>query len=180
MGISDHTRLINKGTMKITLPKIKLLFLLKHRNTPWNPDEQYASELSSGLLNSVRFITRMLEQSFRSCQPYLEQVADGNGINCVVTRVRPQVVVIEALWVTPEKLSELCQIHPDVKWIIRLHSEVPFLANEGIAMDWLNRYTQINDRVMIAANSPRATRELSLLLHHNVLHLPNCYEIENS
>lgn len=164
----------------ITLPKTKLLFLLKQRNTAWNPGEEYASELSSGLLNSVRFITKMIEKSFGFCQPHLEQVVDANSINRVVTQFKPQVVIIEALWVTPEKLSELCRLHPDVKWVIRLHSEVPFLANEGIAMDWLNRYVQVSDRVLIAANSLRAARELSQLVRRNVLHLPNCYEIEIS
>jgi len=172
---------INNSAMKpITLPKTTLLFLLKRRDTHWNPSDQYASELSSGLLNSVRFITKMIEKSFGFCQPHLEQVADGNGVDRVVAQIRPQVVIIEALWVTPEKLSELCRLHPDVKWVIRLHSEVPFLANEGIAMDWLNRYVQVSDRVLIAANSHRAARELSQLLHRNVLHLPNCYEIEIS
>jgi len=164
----------------ITLPKTTLLFLLKQRNTFWSSGDEYASELSSGLLNSVRFITRMIEKSFGFCQPYLEQVVDGNGVDRVVSQIGPQVVIIEALWVTPEKLSELCRLHPDVKWVIRLHSEVPFLANEGIAMDWLNRYVQVSDRVLIAANSHRAARELSQLLHRNVLHLPNCYEIEIS
>lgn len=172
---------INISAMKsITLPKTTLLFLLKQRNTFWSSGDEYASELSSGLLNSVRFITRMIEKSFGFCQPYLEQVVDGNGVDRVVSQIGPQVVIIEALWVTPEKLSELCQLHPGVKWVIRLHSEVPFLANEGIAMDWLNRYNQISSRVLIAANSPRAARELSQLLQRNVLYLPNCYEIENS
>lgn len=164
----------------ITLPKTPILFLLKRRNTVWNSDDHYASELSSGLLNSVRFITRMIDKNFGCCQPYLEQVPDANAIDRAVTLVKPQVVIIEALWITPEKLSELCRIHPSVKWIVRLHSEVPFLANEGIAMDWLNRYVQISSRVMIAANSSRAARELSQLLRCNVLYLPNCYEIENS
>lgn len=164
----------------ITLPKTTLLFLLKQRNTVWGSGDEYASELSSGLLNSVRFVARMIEKSFGFCQPYLEQVVDGNGVDRVVSQIGPQVVIIEALWVTPEKLSELCQLHPGVKWVIRLHSEVPFLANEGIAMDWLNRYNQISGRVLIAANSLRAARELSQLLQRNVLYLPNCYEIENS
>lgn len=164
----------------ITLPKTKILFLLKQRSTVWNPGDQYASELSSGLLNSVRFVTRMIDKNFGCCQPHLEQVPDANAIDRAVTKIKPQLAIIEALWVTPEKLSELCQIHPDVKWIVRLHSEVPFLANEGIAMDWLNRYVQISSRVMIAANSSRAARELNQLLRCNVLYLPNCYEIENS
>lgn len=163
----------------ITLPKTKLLFLLKRRNIVWNPDEQYATELSSGLLNSVRFITRMIEKNFGFCEPLLEQVIDANSIDRMVHQHKPQVVIIEALWVTPEKLSELVGLHPLVRWVVRLHSEVPFLANEGIAMDWLNRYTQITGHVTIAANSPRAVRELTGLLNNTVLYLPNCYEIEN-
>jgi hypothetical protein len=172
---------INKFAMpktSTTLPLTKILFVLKKRNTVWNTSDQYAAELSSGLLNSVRFVTKMIRENFGQCLPVLEQVVDGNDINRVVVQHKPNLVIIEALWATPEKLNELSSLHPNVKWIVRLHSEVPFLANEGVAMEWLNGYS-LNRKIFVATNSVRAQRELNQLLHRDVLYLPNCYEIEN-
>jgi|LakMenEpi03Aug12_release.lakeMendotaPanAssembly.Ray.scaffolds.fasta_scaffold661679_1 hypothetical protein len=161
-----------------TLPLTKILFVLKKRNTVWNTSDQYAAELSSGLLNSVRFVTKMIRENFGQCLPVLEQVVDGNDINRVVFQHKPNLVIIEALWATPEKINELSSLYPNVKWIVRLHSEVPFLANEGVAMEWLNGYS-LNRKIFVATNSVRAQRELNQLLHRDVLYLPNCYEIEN-
>jgi hypothetical protein len=161
-----------------TLLLTKILFVLKKRNTVWNTSDQYAAELSSGLLNSVRFVTKMIRENFGQCLPVLEQVVDGNDINRVVFQHKPNLVIIEALWATPEKINELSSLYPNVKWIVRLHSEVPFLANEGVAMEWLNGYS-LNRKIFVATNSVRAQRELNQLLHRDVLYLPNCYEIEN-
>jgi hypothetical protein len=172
---------INKFAMpktSTTLPLTKILFVLKKRNTVWNTSDQYAAELSSGLLNSVRFVTKMIRENFGQCLPVLEQVVDGNDINRVVVQHKPNLVIIEALWATPEKINELSSLYPNVKWIVRLHSEVPFLANEGVAMEWLNGYS-LNRKIFVATNSVRAQRELNQLLHRDVLYLPNCYEIEN-
>jgi hypothetical protein len=172
---------INKFAMpktSTTLPLTKILFVLKKRNTVWNTSDQYAAELSSGLLNSVRFVSKMIRENFGQCLPVLEQVVDGNDINRVVFQHKPNLVIIEALWATPEKLNELSSLYPNVKWIVRLHSEVPFLANEGVAMEWLNGYS-LNRKIFVATNSVRAQRELNQLLHRDVLYLPNCYEIEN-
>jgi hypothetical protein len=172
---------INKFAMpktSTTLPLTKILFVLKKRNTVWNTSDQYAAELSSGLLNSVRFVSKMIRENFGQCLPVLEQVVDGNDINRVVVQHKPNLVIIEALWATPEKLNELSSLYPNVKWVVRLHSEVPFLANEGVAMEWLNGYS-LNRKIFVATNSVRAQRELNQLLHRDVLYLPNCYEIEN-
>jgi hypothetical protein len=65
------------------------------------------------------------------------EVIDNNGIDREVTKYKPTHVIIEALWVIPSKFEILTKLHPNVKWIIRLHSEIPFLANEGIAMEWM-------------------------------------------
>jgi hypothetical protein len=162
--------------------KKKIQFILKYRENqwsecPWNPDEPYAEQLSSGLCNSVQFITQMIAHRFGDCTLDLAHVIDGHGIDREVTRFRPDIVIIEAIWVPPYKFHELTRLHPKVNWVIRLHSEVPFLANEGIAMDWLCQYLE-HPRVRIAANSERMARELGLILEHSVIHLPNCYEIQ--
>ena len=155
----------------------KILFLLKKRHQIWNEDDQYASELSSGLLNSVRFVAHMINRALGPCRADMSQVHDANAIDREIHYQRPHMVVIEALWVTPDKLRELSTKYPQIIWVVRLHSEVPFLANEGMAMQWLTQYRQV-PRVRIGANSSRLRAELADLLDTDILHLPNFYEHE--
>ena len=103
------------------------------------------------------------------------QVVDGNAVDREVSRQQPNLVIVEAIWVTPDKLRELTAKYPQISWVVRLHSEVPFLANEGVALDWISRYVQI-DGVRLAANSRRLARELSKLLSADIFYLPNYYE----
>lgn len=114
------------------------------------------------------------------------QVADSNDITPVVTQYRPTHVVVGALWVPPEKFQQLQRLHPHVQWIVRNHSEMPFVSMEGIAVDWLLRYVD-NDNVRVACNSPRALAALRHLvasahpdwaldeIRDSVIYLPNTY-----
>lgn len=134
--------------------------------------------VSTGLRNSAQLVVDMLVANGIAAQ--LVSVADNNDIDREVTKYRPDVVVIEALWVVPEKFKVLHKLHPNVKWIIRGHSDIPFLANEGIAIDWLFEYLWM-DNVYIGFNSPRITEDFRALVSphqaHRVLYLPNYYPI---
>jgi hypothetical protein len=169
--------------MQQTMPhNTKVLFILKRRQD-YNGDKHSHANLSTGLYNSAAFMNDMLnEQGIRS---KIAVVRDNNDIDRQVTKFKPKYVIIEALWVVPSKFSVLCKLHPNVKWIIRLHSEIPFLANEGIAMDWLGDYPASHN-LIIAANAPRALKDLRFYLktkyHWNdeklekkVIYLPNYY-----
>lgn len=118
----------------------------------------------------------------------IEVAVDNNDIDRMVTKYNPTHVIIEALWVVPAKFSVLCALHPDVKWVIRLHSEMPFLANEGMAMDWLGDYMSFSN-IIIAVNSPRTLDEIRFYLGYKmgwsnedknkkVIYLPNFYPQE--
>lgn len=109
----------------------------------------------------------------------LVDVVDNNAIDREVTWYNPTHVIIEALWVTPEKFKVLQKLHPKVKWIVRLHSEIPFLANEGIAMEWIYGYLKYKN-VRLASNSLKSVEELSKLLNVPVIYLPNYYPITNA
>lgn len=167
---------------------IDILFVLKHRyfydgggydgtisEKQPQPDKSkpYSTELNSGMLNSVRLVSEMLN-NFNISTCY-EIVIDGNDINRVVTQHRPRIVIIEALWVTTEKMAELQKIHPNVKWVIRIHSEIPFLANEGIAIDRIINGAKIPN-VSVAANSLRAAECLKVV-DQEIKILPNYYPI---
>jgi len=93
----------------------------------------------------------------------LVEVIDNNCIDREVFNYKPTDVIIEGLWVVPEKFEVLTKLHPTVKWNIRLHSDLPFLANEGIAMQWITDYVKFPS-VSISTNSPRMLDELTFLL----------------
>jgi hypothetical protein len=106
----------------------------------------------------------------------LVEVIDNNEIDKYCSLYKPDVVIIEALWVVPSKFEILQKLHPNINWIIRLHSELPFLANEGIAIEWLNEYVKY-ENVQIASNSVYLIEALSSYLESDIIYLPNYYPV---
>ena len=160
----------------------KVLFILKRREDYDSKTHSHVG-LSTGLYNSASFMSSMLNGM--DIPSEVAVVRDNNDIDREVAQRRPTHVIIEALWVVPTKFSVLQQLHPDVTWIIRLHSDMPFIAGEGMAMDWLGDYSGY-DRVVIAANAQRMLRETRLVLQlrngwdakqaqNKVIYLPNYY-----
>jgi hypothetical protein len=150
----------------------RILFILKKRHVYGS--DGYTHEFPSGLLNSARFVSDMLNDiGFVS---KVVDVTDNNDIDREVFNFKPDVVIIEALWVVPSKFEVLKKLHPNVKWVVRIHSEVPFLAQEGVAVDWLKQYAQIPD-VFVATNSTRGLKDLISIVGgaNKVLLLPNFY-----
>lgn len=130
--------------------------------------------VSSGLLNSASFVNSMLKDNgFNS---NLVEVKDNNCIDREVTKYKPDIVIIEALWVVPSKFEVLCKLHPKVKWIIRLHSEIPFIANEGIAMRWIFEYQKF-ENVSVSVNSTMALKDFDGILPNPTVYLPNYYPV---
>jgi glycosyltransferase involved in cell wall biosynthesis len=132
----------------------RVLFILKKR-----PDGA-PHGTSNGLSNSVKFVVDMLKEA--GVEAELAFVVDNNCIHREVVRCKPTHVVIEALWVVPEKFEVLRQLCPGIKWIVRGHSAIPFMANEGIAIDWVLRYIAQDD-VHYAANSADSVRDFRRL-----------------
>jgi hypothetical protein len=108
-------------------------------------------------------------------------VIDNNDIDREVTQYKPTTVVIEALWVVPEKFIVLANLHPSVQWIIRLHSNTPFLVSEGIAFPWIAEYLK-QPKVYVAANNTRLLNDLTVVFakwRAKLLYMPNYYQMEN-
>lgn len=154
--------------------KNKILFILKRKE---GGDITSKLGLSTGLYNSAMLICDMLSKN--NILSALEVVVDNNCIDRVVNIHKPTHVIIEALWVVPSKFTILCKLYPDVKWIIRLHSEVPFLSSEGVAMDWIGDYVKY-DNLFVALNSNRSFGDiggyLNLISCNKIIFLPNFYE----
>jgi hypothetical protein len=170
----------------------KILFILKYRDNNNGP-YSHGGGLSSGLYNSASMITEMLEihgLDGKHCESKLIQVKDNNDIDREVNSFKPDLVVIEAVWVVPEKFEILTKLHPKVKWLIRGHSNMPFLAGEGNALDWLSRYVAIKN-VYIATNTRSSLEDLTDIVLENytdrqdrkveqkILYFPNYYIAEN-
>jgi hypothetical protein len=157
--------------------------------------------LSTGLYNSAKFVTDMIHDGVVVPDPGLIEyvggiqsklvvVTDNNDIDREVTTYRPDYVIIEALWVVPEKFSVLIPLHPLVRWVVRLHSDMPFLACEGIAMDWIAEYVRF-PQVTLACNAPRMLKEVRTYLGglygwtnqqalSRVVYLPNYYPMDDA
>jgi hypothetical protein len=160
----------------------KVLFILKRR-PDFDAKVHTHVGLSTGLYNSAKFMNDMLlEQGIES---HLEVVEDYNKIDKYVTQHRPTHCIIEAVWVVPQKFCVLQKLHPNVKWIIRVHSEMPFLAGEGNAIDWLGDYSGFKN-IILAINAPRMMEEIKIFLQHRnqwsaqetnerIIYLPNYY-----
>jgi glycosyltransferase involved in cell wall biosynthesis len=135
----------------------KLLFLLRHRDQPWGAPYGYG--LSSGLRNSVRFVVDMLH--LLGIPAEWQELPDDNVIDKAVKAYNPTHVILEAFWVRPAKIDVLRPLHPYVTWIVRDHSETPFLANEGLAFSWVAGY--LSRGVEIACNAPRALTDMQAI-----------------
>ena len=162
---------------------MKILFLLKRREDYNHVLHSSHLGLSTGLFNSASFMNDMLNDA--GVESHLEVVIDNNCIDREVAKHKPTHVIIEALWVVPTKFYILQKLHPNVKWIIRLHSELPFLAQEGMAMDWLGDYLSYKN-VVIGVNAPRMMQELTdyatikfgKSIKEKIVYLPNFYPQE--
>lgn len=148
----------------------KILFILKKRMT----SHLDIKTISSGLLNSANFVNDMLVKN--GYDSTLIEVRDNNDIDREVKNHKPNIVIIEALWVVPSKFEILQKLHPNVTWIIRIHSEIPFIANEGIAMQWIYEYQKFKN-VFVSVNSNTTFKDLNSLLKKDTIYLPNYYPV---
>lgn len=160
----------------------RVLFILKRREDYNGKLHSYIG-MSTGLFNSANYMHEMLLAN--NVDSRIEVAIDNNCIDRLVTKHRPTHVIIEALWVVPEKFAILSKLHPKVEWIIRLHSEVPFIAMEGISMAWIHDYLKY-PRVKIGINAPRMMEAARAYLKNAyddtfvddmLIYLPNYYPL---
>ena len=138
----------NKNTMK------KILFILKKR---------FYSNInvkSYGLINSSTHIANFLD-TIIDVETKVVTVVDANGINKEVQEYKPDMVIIEALWVTGEKMKELIEIkkYKHIKWVVRIHSDIGYLSAETFALKYVNDYIALDKpNLFIAPNNEDFTK----------------------
>lgn len=167
-GLVEHARRVRRRNARI-------LFILKQRGGYWGCNNGSAG---TGLWNSVNFLVVALQRLGYEAE--MVEVTDNNDIDREVTARKPTHVIIEAFWVVPEKFPVLRKLHPKVRWIVRNHSEMPFLANEGISLQWALAY--LKDGVEVMCNSERAQADLRSIasaqgLRGRVSYGPNVYPL---
>lgn len=141
----------------------RVLFILKRRQ---NYDEQdkgvqhHAKSLVTGMYNSVSFISDMLNKEGIKSEVVI--VIDNNSIDREVTRFKATDVFVEGMWVVSEKFDILTKLHPNVNWVVRCHSEIPFLAGEGNAIE--RAFGYVKRGVALSSNSHRIGNTLNSVI----------------
>lgn len=147
---------------------MNILFLVKTANEYGT----YMSKPKAGLYNSAKQIVDMINTKTKSLA-ILETSIDGNDVDSKLAKHKPNVCVIEAIWITPTKMRELIKLYPKVVFIIRIHSKIPFLAMEGTAIQWIKEYHNI-DNVFISFNNKDTSNDMRTIGIDNI-YLPNVY-----
>ena len=166
---------------------MKILFLLKKsktyssdyssdysENQEHNEPKDYScGKLKSGLYNSARLVSDFIS-TLPNMKSEVDLCIDGNNIDSKLHKFKPDICIIEAVWITPKKLSELQKLYPKLKFVIRVHSKIPFLAMEGIAITWIKEYLKIKN-VEVSFNNEITHKDLNSIGIKNI-YLPNIYE----
>ncbi len=147
-----------------------ILFLIKEG---YVYDSYSHPKLKGGLFNSTFFTSQALKENFPHLKVNISQCIDGNEVDNRLHKFKPKVCVLEAIWVTPEKLTELSYLHKHTKFIVLVHSKFPFLAMEGNSIQWLTEFIHI-PRVQVAFNN-KETSELAKAVNIPNILLPNLY-----
>jgi len=147
----------------------KILFLVKKASESGT----YTNTSRSGLRNSAKFVKDAINK-FDFVEACFEFCIDGNDVDNKLAKYKPNICIIEALWITPTKMQELSNLHPGVEFIIRIHSKMPFLAMEGSAINWIREYSLISN-VLISFNNIETSDDFKDIGISNY-YLPNVYQ----
>ena len=166
--------------MKNEAPRI--LFVIKKGSYPYRisyAESDLSREGHSGLYWSSKFVADMLAEAGVAVK--FVEVIDNTFIDHEIKQFHPTIVVIEALWVVPEKFAELQTLNPCVQFVVLLHSETPFLADEPIAVRWLKAYADLG--VTIAVNSVKMLADAKTVLElegdtQKIVYLPDFYPVK--
>jgi hypothetical protein len=151
---------------------MKILFILKERYY-----ENNLNVKSYGLINSSTQLSLYLQELH--CKTKVVTVIDANGIDKEIYEFKPDIVILEALWVPSEKLKELIEIkrYKKIIWIVRIHSDIGFLGVETLALTYINDYIKLNKQnLIIAPNNEEFTKYLSNSIQYHFTYLPNIIE----
>jgi len=144
-----------------------ILFIIK-RHQSYGAYNQGHNSLKTATL----FIVEMLKREGHRVK--LAEASDENSVETFILDLDPTLVILEALWVTPKKMEWLKKTFPKVRFVVRINSEVPFLAQEGIGVLWIADFMALG--IDVAFNSIYARDDFMLL--GDSVYLPNYYPMQ--
>jgi hypothetical protein len=141
---------------------------------------EYGQEgVPHGLINSVKFIIKKLEQ-LNILSNHIS-ITDNSLIDSHIAQHKPENVIIEALWLSPHEIHELSLKHPNVNFIVRLHSDTPFLASETDCVSYIRgylRYKHRGSKISIASNDESLVDSFrGIFGKHSIEYMPDIYDI---
>jgi len=148
----------------------KILFILKER--PYYTNNTHVK--SYGLINSSKHLAMYLEDLGYHVD--VVTVVDANGIDAVLFQYKPDMAIIEALWVPSEKLKELMEMprYKKIEFVIRVHSDIGFLSAETLSLQYINDYIALKKKnLTIAPNHKDFSVYLGNALEYEMNYLPN-------
>jgi hypothetical protein len=151
---------------------MRVLFVLKDRFYNKTHSKSY------GLINSSKQVADYLETIGYTCK--VVQVIDANYIDREIFEFRPDIVIIEALWVSGAKMKELIEIkrYKHIKWIVRIHSNIGFLSAETLALKYVNDYIELQkENLFVSCNNLEFNNNLSKAMNYEFVYLPNIIDI---
>lgn len=103
-------------------------------------------------------------------------------IENAISEHKPKFVFMDGLWIKPERIRALQKAHMYTIFILRIHSDAAFIAQEGIFSNWFYKYIEIPN-VYVAFNGIDLYNVIVGCYKagsHKVLYLPNMYPIDIS
>jgi len=152
---------------------IKILILLKESSNYGDYGSITKIKTKTGLYNSARLVVVALNK-VDGLEAELITCVDGNDIDSKLHKHKPNICIIEAIWVSPSKLIELQNKYPLIRFVVRVHSKIPFLAMEGAAIGMIKEYIKIPN-VDVSFNNHCTSKDLNSICIPNIF-LPNIYE----
>lgn len=171
--IFHKTTLPPTTTTTTTTKQDKILFILKTNYYSQGYSQSY------GLGNASKMIAEYLESQGLECK--VVYVTDDDDIDAEVDSFNPSKVIIEALWLLPKKLDELSDKYKNIEWIVRIHSNVGFLAVEPKAFSKIKNYLLLEkNNVKLSSNNYEFNEELSIVCREDFKYLPNIIKLSNT
>lgn len=125
---------------------------------------------TNGMFNSVKFMEDMLPDSIMALVDTPQDTINA------IKEYKPDAVIIEALIVDPSLLADLIKTYP-AKYIVRVHSKVPFIGSENGAIEKIFQYHK--EGAIISPNNYE-TYEDFIGIGLPCVYLPNIYHIKPS
>lgn len=116
---------------------------------------------------------------------HIEQFFDAKTVFCnstmdmenFIIELKPEIVIVQAIWAEPMNMSYLVNTYPKIHFAVQIRSDIPFLATDWDAIEYIGQYYRNGIEVIFNSGSAADALDDSNLLG-KATYLPNLYKIE--